>query len=778
MPDALLHRSTLQLGSGAEGPHYTHIDELPPVLDSQIGPQQRPGSGRARTLCLCPVLALVAVAAAGPLILPREAVAAAWTFTTQLSSRIPLAHLHLHKALQPEPPGDLGFQSHAVPSADTMVVGEAPAGARQWKPQTPPGPLQVFRTARATGERLARLEDVPWSPRERNAGAGDAWFEVDVRERKQEIVGFGGSFTDASAAIWHRLGKAEKNTVMNLLFAPPEKGGNGYTLTRTHINSCDFSTERYSYVQDGDVGLGTFNISRDRRVMIPFIRAAMDALEGAPLRIVASPWSPPAWMKLPRPGGGRTMEGSAVPVGLDSRYERAWAEYMSRYVSAYKAEGVPLWALTPQNEPENPAEWESCAWDKKTMGRWIREHVGPVMRRDHPELKLLGYDHNKDHLAEWAEELFAPGTASFVDGLAFHWYSDCDGQSCIERAAALGGAGKLLINTEACVCPMLPPGEEFDAERYARAEALAFAVMRDLDAGAHGWIDWNLLLNPEGGPSHTGANCESALVGDPNASTVVPLAWYYYFGHFSRFVRPGARVVKGTAGPGFAEPEAGGSVTGVGNGVAVVMEGCDGGSRQRWSFYKQDGCSHFYLTLLKKDGGHISSSQCFDLKGGGEEVQTWQCDCQNTNQGWSIHDSSTAHGDVMIQSKASGKCLTVPVAGTAKRPRLEARKCADIPQQHFHYDKASGRLRSSWSEQAGAEGLCVTAASWDLFRALAFEVDGKHAAVVVLNNGELPVSFTLRDAPTGLEAGPLKAPPHSATTYTYALAAGGPPLSV
>ena len=124
--------------------------------------------------------------------------------------------------------------------------------------------------------------------------------------------------------------------------------------------------------------------------------------------------------------GVQSMNGSAVPMGLinTSKIRRAWALYISKWLKAYKKKGLPVWAVTPQNEPEFPAPWEACAWDASGERDWITEDLGPVLRQNHPSMKLLAFDHNKDHLKVWADSILGSRHASqYVDGLAFHWYT-------------------------------------------------------------------------------------------------------------------------------------------------------------------------------------------------------------------------------------------------------------------------------------------------------------------------------------------------------------------
>eukprot|EP01035_Chromulina_nebulosa_P041716 gene41716-56479_t len=175
----------------------------------------------------------------------------------------------------------------------------------------------------------------------------------------QEVIGFGGAFTEATAANFFKLPDLVQDKFLELYFGDD---GIKISLGRISINSCDFSIETYSFddVKD-DFDLLSFDdkVTHDTKEIIPLLQRAM-GLSSLPIRLVASPWSPPAWMKEPV-YGIQSMNGSAMPAGLinDPKIHQAWAKYLSKFVSAYSNYDVPIWAVTPQNEPEFPAPWEA-----------------------------------------------------------------------------------------------------------------------------------------------------------------------------------------------------------------------------------------------------------------------------------------------------------------------------------------------------------------------------------------------------------------------------------
>jgi len=285
--------------------------------------------------------------------------------------------------------------------------------------------------------------------------APDAILQVDFAqlahpERKVPILGFGGAFTEASGRNFHTLSEAGKEAVMELLFG---KSGLGYAIGRFHINSCDFSVESYSFDETADdFELVDFDMGVKHDVetgMVDMATRAEASLRkgwGKPssgnqhadgdLFLFASPWSPPAWMKTPTLDWKDNMTlsrmtGSAQPnclkegVGPDSRYAKSWALYFSKFVSAYKKLGLSLDAITVQNEPEFPAPWEACSYTPETQQDFVSNHLGPQLAKDHPDVKIFAFDHNKDHVVHWSDILLNETSPAkpFISGTAYHWYA-------------------------------------------------------------------------------------------------------------------------------------------------------------------------------------------------------------------------------------------------------------------------------------------------------------------------------------------------------------------
>lgn len=398
----------------------------------------------------------------------------------------------------------------------THATAMPTTGKRNSHPQT----LRRVETRKDGGPGLAEREPLAWVP---VTSVENPSVVVDSGVRFQEIEGFGGAFTEAAAVTLMALPAEKQVEVLRAYFGPE---GHRYNLCRTHMNSCDFSLGNYACAEvPGDVDLRHFNIERDRKALIPMIQAAMD-LAGPGFKLFASPWSPPAWMKT---NGQMNRGGSLLP-----EYREAWAKHYAHFIEAYGHEGIHLWGLTVQNEPEAVQSWDSCIYTAEEERDFVRDHLGPVLAASGlGGVKILIWDHNRDRLFERAKVVYDdPEAARYVWGTAFHWYvSDRFGNLTAHRAAF---PDKKLLFSEGCV-EQGPHGGSWDTgERYGRS------MLLDLEHGTVGWVDWNLLLDEKGGPNHVGNFCSAPILANPATGEVQYQSSYYYIGHFSRFIKPGA----------------------------------------------------------------------------------------------------------------------------------------------------------------------------------------------------------------------------------------------
>lgn len=370
-----------------------------------------------------------------------------------------------------------------------------------------------------------------WQQTRITSGALDVIHQVSVYPelRFQPFQGFGGAFTEASAVCWKDLPPERRQAFLDACFGPD---GLGYTLGRVHMGSCDFSLGNYA-CQSGPDDEG-FDTGRDDENLIPMILAAQKTAE-APIRLMLSPWSPPAFMKT---NGDMNHGGSLKP-----EYHQRWAECMANYAAHYRAAGCDVRLMTVQNEPAAVQTWDSCIYSAREEGAFAAQFLAPALKNaDCGDVKILAWDHNKELLLRRAAETLAvPGAGEAVDGFAFHWYTG-DHFDAV-RLAKNRWPGKELWFSEGCV-----EYSRFDGMTpLQKAEMYAHDIMGNLNAGISGSIDWNLLLDAGGGPNHVGNFCEAPVMLTKDGSGFTLQTEYWYIGQFSRFIRPGA-VRLGTSG--------------------------------------------------------------------------------------------------------------------------------------------------------------------------------------------------------------------------------------
>ncbi len=405
--------------------------------------------------------------------------------------------------------------------------------------------VQVFETS-AGGNKMTPVAEF-------NVSDNLPVIQIIPDQEYQKITGFGGSFTEASASLLNALGPENRKKVIEAYFGDE---GAKYSLTRTHMNSCDFSLNNYSYASvEGDHDLLYFSIDEDKDDIIPFIKEAMEvSSEG--FRIVASPWTAPPWMKDNKDWRG----GKLLP-----EYRETWALFFSKYLEAYKEEGIDIWAFTVENEPlGNDYNWESMHFTPKEMTDFVTDYLGPQLEKDGHDVKVLGYDQNREHLQEWVDEMYRDDRArNYFDGTAIHWYASTyevfpDALQYAHQKAP----DKYLIQTEACVDAEVPKwqddqwywskkatdwGWDWAPEKdkhlhpkYVPVYRYARDIIGCLNNWVDGWIDWNMVLDKRGGPNWFENWCVAPVIVDPEKDEVYFTPLYYTMKHFSRFIRPGA----------------------------------------------------------------------------------------------------------------------------------------------------------------------------------------------------------------------------------------------
>ena len=690
-------------------------------------------------------------------------------------------------------------------------------------------------------------------------GAPDAVLKVNLdtlaHPNRPPILGFGGAFTEASALNFQSLSEQGQETVLDLLF-----GQLGYSIGRVHINSCDFSVKSYAYDDvDGDFELDHFSIQHDiDSGMVDMMKRAQevyakhwngnnDAAAAAAtndFKLYASPWSPPAWMKAPTPDDdpdavhAENMTNSAQPVclrdgvGEDSKYAKAWALYFTKFLESYEEQGLDLFAITIQNEPEFPAPWEACSYTPETQADFLANHLGPQLSKSFPNTKILIFDHNKDHAPVWIDHILNnEAAAKYVDGTAYHWYAGSEDRLLdgaqgtpnmhrvmdkLENILGQETNEHIVLGSEACHCPTTGYAGGDMKVAWARAERYAHSILADLATGAQGWVDWNLILDSQGGPNHLGNLCDAPLLAVPHRATgstdpltpdfehvghpfgrvvgddrtreelhalgfpanlldkgVVAQPLFYYMGHISRYVRPGSRPVpalveESAVGQTYrtAEGIAGGGINNLAReGIELTVWPCEGSTRQQFAFKEETN----QLTVVGHDWLGIPTRSCVGRKNNKDflGVMTGSCDTTLVDFAGTFDVIANSDDTVKIAvTNAESSCLIVQElhnGGGAYGPRGGAQvafgDCGSEAAQ-WTVNKDTGEIVSSYL----GDDVCMTT-GWPFLQVGAFNTPNSPASertVVILNEAAQSANYVLKDGETVVMTGSI--PAHSIQT--------------
>lgn len=425
----------------------------------------------------------------------------------------------------------------AVISAFLLVF--LPLGASHGAQSAVEQSVQVYTTAKDTQLRLTLSDTLKWRPAHQPIETEIAIL-VDKNRKFQQVLGFGGAITDASAEVFSKLSSGNQQKLVEAYFG---ETGLQYSLLRTTIHSSDFGSGSYTYITEGDKTLSTFSIAHDLKYRIPLIKRALEKADNK-LLIYASPWSPPAFMKS---NGSMLQGGSLLP-----EYFSAWAKYYVKFIEAFESAGVPIWGVTIQNEPMATQRWESNIVTAEQERDFLKKYLGPEFSRSGlADKKIIVWDHNRDLMAHRAQTIFNdPEAARYAWGIGYHWYEVWTGSepnTANLRDVYQAYPDKPILFTEGTI-------EAFDPEKlqyWPNAERYGRDMVNDFNAGVVGWTDWNILLDQRGGPNHVGNFCFAPIHANIDTDELIFTPTYYYLGHFSKFVKPGAVRVSSSVSQSF-----------------------------------------------------------------------------------------------------------------------------------------------------------------------------------------------------------------------------------
>ncbi len=339
----------------------------------------------------------------------------------------------------------------------------------------------------------------------------------------QTIIGFGAAITESSGYSLMQLPKEKQNLLLKEYFS---SDGLNYNICRLPIGSSDFSIKSYSYSYKED--LSDFSIQHDKLYIIPFIKQALKL--NSNIKFLSSPWSPPKFMKSNKMLvlGGKLLE----------KYKNTWVKYLIKYIKEYKNEGININYLTVQNEPNAVQIWESCIYSPEEEISFAINNLFPALKANNLNTKIVILDHNKEKLFTRAiNELTNNKALEAISGIAFHYYTGDYFENILLTHEAF--PGKLLIHTEGCTgfSNFNPTHEVHNAEIYGHE------IIGDLNSGTNAYIDWNILLDNKGGPNHKKNFCNSPIMLNSNKLDYIKNLTFYYIGHFSKYIKPGAKRI-------------------------------------------------------------------------------------------------------------------------------------------------------------------------------------------------------------------------------------------
>lgn len=346
----------------------------------------------------------------------------------------------------------------------------------------------------------------------------------------EKFEGFGGAVTEAAAYVYSLMNEEEKKQVIETYFSPEQMN---YQLVRVHMDSCDFSLDMYEAMSDPeDTKLNSFSFERTEKYIIPMLKDAQKASKGN-LKLMLTPWSPPAFMKT---NGKRTGGGKLKP-----EYRNLWAEYICRYIREFKDRGFDVQRISVQNEPKAVQTWDSCLFTAEEEKEFLRDHLYPAMKKHgYEDIEVFIWDHNKERIYERVRDTVDEETKQMITGAAFHWYSGdhFEGLDLVHRLYP----DMKLIMSESCLEYSI-----FDEKNInSVTNRLCHEIIGDLQAGMCAFYDWNLLLDEKGGPNHVGNYCHAPFLYDTVEHKLMPQKTQEQFYLFSHFILPGSVRIAST----------------------------------------------------------------------------------------------------------------------------------------------------------------------------------------------------------------------------------------
>lgn len=340
----------------------------------------------------------------------------------------------------------------------------------------------------------------------------------------ETFEGFGGAVTEAAGYVYSLMNEEQKKQLLETYFSKEKMN---YQLVRIHLDSCDFCLDMYEAMSDPqDTALTTFSFERTEQYIIPMLED-IRKIAGNDLKLMLTPWSPPAFMKT---NGSREKGGR-----LKSEYRQMWAGYICRYIQEFKDRGYHVQRISIQNEPKAVQAWDSCLFTAEEEKVFLRDFLYPAMlARGFDDVEVFIWDHNKERIYERVRDVIDDSTRDMVAGAAFHWYSG-DHFESMELVRRFYPDVKMIMS-ESCLEYRL-----FDEKNIENVtNKLCHEIIGDLNHGMCAFYDWNLLLDEKGGPNHVKNYCHALFLYDTQTGELMPQKTQKQYYHFSHNIVPGS----------------------------------------------------------------------------------------------------------------------------------------------------------------------------------------------------------------------------------------------
>lgn len=402
--------------------------------------------------------------------------------------------------------------------AGAVVSNALPAQSQASSNAVPAGAVSVRMTF--GDKRYFEAPALKW----RTRAASEA-IVIDPAKTYQELLGFGAAFTDAACYNFGQLATGPRESLLREFFEP---GQMGFNVCRLCIGSSDYSTKLYSYCDgDADPELKRFSVDHDKEYILPALRTARKI--NPELFLLGSPWSPPGWMK---------PNGSMLGGSMRKSYYGPYANYLVKFLQSYAAEGVPVNAITSQNETDTDQDGKmpACLWGQEYEIEFVGKHLGPALEKAGLNTKIWLIDHNYTLWGRAISELENPLVNKYADGIAWHGY---DGQPESMTRVHDAFPGKHAYWTEG--------GPDYTDPAYltdwTKWSATFAGILRNW---ARCIIGWNLALDEVGKPNIGPFPCGGVVMIDSKTKQITRSGQYWGLAHYSKAIQRGARRIDST----------------------------------------------------------------------------------------------------------------------------------------------------------------------------------------------------------------------------------------